>query len=197
MLLAGPVGAQAHVRAHASVSGHAQARSTPVETPAPAAEAPHLHGIHAFDAMFRKYTARYFGPDADWHWFRAQAMVESKLNPSRRGMGGAQGMMQIMPDTFRRLHRHDPTFQNPYDADDNIAAGIYYNRMIYQAWRHVKNPVDRIKLMLASYNAGLNHVQRAARKAGNAQSYAAIEPMLYPSTREYVEKVVHEKGKIG
>ena len=44
-----------------------------------------------FDRHFSKYSKRYFGPAFDWHYFKAQAIAESRLQQDARSEAGASG----------------------------------------------------------------------------------------------------------
>jgi membrane-bound lytic murein transglycosylase F len=58
-----------------------------------------------YDKYFLKYSKRYFGPGFDWHYFKAQAVAESRLQADARSRVGAVGVMQIMPRTFEEIVR--------------------------------------------------------------------------------------------
>lgn len=105
-----------------------------------------IRGDHPFDSVFRKYTRHYFDLRIDWRWFRAQAHVESELQPDRRSRSGAIGLMQIMPRTAREIRARNPLIGSPSDPHHNIAAGIYYNRMLYEAWAVIPDEEDRMRL---------------------------------------------------
>ena len=52
-----------------------------------------------FDGYFSKYSKRYFGPNFNWIYFKAQAIAESRLKADAKSKVGAAGVMQIMPKT--------------------------------------------------------------------------------------------------
>lgn len=97
---------------------------------------------------------------------RAVIQVESAYQPKARSRKGAQGLMQLMPDTARRY-----AVSNPYDPKSNISAGV----------RHLKSLIDRyeqLPLALAAYNAGEAAVER----------FGGVPP--YPETEHYVRQVM-------
>jgi membrane-bound lytic murein transglycosylase F len=98
-----------------------------------------------------------------WDWRLVAALIyqESRFNPSVTSPRGAYGLMQVMPETG--LHfGYDVT----RSVDNNIRAGVSYIRMldrIFSEW--VSDPDERVKFILASYNAGHGHVIDAIRLA--------------------------------
>jgi len=147
-----------------------------------------------YDEEFRKWTKRYFGPGFDWRWFKAQAVVESKLQPKAVG-GGARGIMQILPGTYAKLRRENPGFGHIEDPRWNIAAGIYYNRQNYELWNELVREPEAISFTLASYNAGPGRIQQAynkAQKGGkDARRWTIVEHHAPRRTRRYVRHI-HE-----
>ncbi len=91
---------------------------------------------------------------------------ESRFNRYAVSPKGAQGLMQIMPDTQRLLGLSDP-----FDEEKNIDAGIRYLRAM----------LDRFEtevMALAAYNAGPEAVAR----------HNGVPP--FDETKDYVLKVV-------
>ncbi len=91
---------------------------------------------------------------------------ESRFNPAAVSPKGAQGLMQIMPDTQRLLGLKDP-----FDPERNIAAGT----------RYLREMLDKFQtevMALAAYNAGPGAVAR----------HGGVPP--YDETKDYVLKVV-------
>lgn len=93
--------------------------------------------------------------------------AESGFDPFAVSRAGAQGLMQLMPDTARELGVEDP-----FNIRENIDAGA----------RYLKKMLDdfggSLEKALAAYNAGPGAVKRFA---GNVP---------YAETREYVERVL-------
>ena len=98
---------------------------------------------------------------------KAVIKVESDFNPRALSRAGAQGLMQLMPETSRDLKVSDP-----YNPHESIEGGVRHLRSLLD---YFKNDV---KLALAAYNAGKTTVLR----------YKGIPP--YKETRNYVKKVL-------
>jgi soluble lytic murein transglycosylase-like protein len=78
---------------------------------------------------------------------KAVMRAESNFNPHATSHKGAQGLMQLMPDTSR-LMRVD----NPFDPDDNIRGGTKYLKLLDNTFQ------GNLELVLAAYNAGPQRV---------------------------------------
>jgi soluble lytic murein transglycosylase-like protein len=103
----------------------------------------------------------------DPHLVRAIITVESNFDPRAVSRAGAQGLMQLMPDTAARYRVEDP-----FDPHANIEGGIRYLRDLLRLF-----PRD-LRHVLAAYNAG----------EGAVQYYGGIPP--YPETQRYVQRVL-------
>jgi membrane-bound lytic murein transglycosylase F len=137
-----------------------------------------------YDAHFRKYTRRYFGPAFDWRRFKAQAIVESGLDSAARSRAGARGVMQLLPSTFAHIQSRNPDLASIDHPESNIAAGIAHARGLWRSWRGQVAPEDGLTFMTASYNAGRIPILRA-QEVAVARAY---DPRLWFS----IEAVAHE-----
>lgn len=115
------------------------------------------------EGLISKYSAAN-GLDSDV--VRAVVQQESSGNPRETSGVGAQGLMQLMPETGRMYGVTDP-----YDPEQNIAAGT---RHLANLMREFKN---QLPMALAAYNAGSG----AVRRAGGIPHYA--------ETQDYVRKI--------
>jgi len=147
-----------------------------------------------YDGHFRKYTKRYFGPNIDWHWFKAQGIAESSLRPNAKSSAGARGIMQILPSTYEEIRQKNPHFKHIDDPRWNIAAAIYYDRKMYKKWQKRLHLTDaRLAFTFASYNAGYGNISkahRAALKSGKrGQAWKDVAPHSPRETRRYVRRI--------
>ncbi len=153
----------------------------------------HKHWTNDYDRHFRKYTKHYFGPHFDWHWFKAQGIAESGLRPNASSSAGARGLMQILPSTDEEIKEKNPHFTNIEDPRWNIAAGIFYDRMLYRRWKKGLPTEQRLSFALASYNAGYGNVNKAYRRAkgklGEVKRWKQVAPYAPSETRHYVKRI--------
>jgi len=120
--------------------------------------------ISAYDNIFKKYA-----PQIGWDWrlMAAQAFVESRFKPDARSWAGARGLMQIMPRTANGYNTKISDLNKP-EVSVRVAS-----RLIKDLDRYLKNLVpndkERLKFIIAAYNAGIAHVYDAialAKKYG-------------------------------
>src|ERR1700741_492108 len=97
---------------------------------------------------------------------RAVIQVESDFGSLPRSSKGAQGLMQLMPDTARQLG-----VSNAFDPRQNIFAGVRYLRVLLDMFG------GDVSLATAAYNAGATAVQR----------YNGVPP--FKETQGYVAKI--------
>ncbi|PYX99739.1 MAG: lytic transglycosylase domain-containing protein [Acidobacteria bacterium] len=105
----------------------------------------------------------------DSDFIHALILAESEGKTTAVSAKGAQGLMQLMPDTAAKLG-----VKNSFDANENVAAGAKYIRELLA--RYNNDPLRA----LAAYNAG----------AGRVQQYNGVPP--YRETRAYVAKIIRE-----
>ena len=115
-----------------------------------------------YDGYFRKYTRTYFGR-MSWKWFKAQSIQESRLEPNAKSSAGAMGLMQLMPGTYKEIAREIGLPPTPYDPRANIHAGIRYNLECLNFWTERRSWQEKLRLMFASYNAGMGNIVRAQK----------------------------------
>jgi hypothetical protein len=104
----------------------------------------------------------------------AMAQVESSFNPLAVSPQGAQGLLQLMPQTAKRFGVEDS-----FDVSQNVDAGARYMSWLLERYS------GRTDLALAGYNAGEHAVDK----------YDGIPP--YAETQTYVTRVLSRAGNMG
>jgi soluble lytic murein transglycosylase-like protein len=97
----------------------------------------------------------------------ALVRVESDFDPKAVSRKGAMGLMQLMPETAKRLNVDDP-----FDPADNVRGGVR------EFSRLVSRYSGNLQLALAAYNAG----------EGAVSKYRGVPP--YAETRSYVSRIL-------
>jgi len=153
---AGGAGAPAPVAA-------AGAAARPRNEARPAAGAPRQGADKSVDEIIAGAAEKHA---VDPHLVRAIVKAESNFNPGAVSRKGAMGLMQLIPQTARRLGVDDI-----FDPEENIDAGVRYLKYLLELYN------GNLRLSLAAYNAGEKAVDR----------HSGIPP--YPETRQYVNKI--------
>ncbi|MEL7046228.1 MAG: transglycosylase SLT domain-containing protein [Pseudomonadota bacterium] len=145
-----------------------------------------------YDSHFRKYSKRFFGIGFDWHYFKAQAIAESNLNPEAKSPVGAIGIMQLMPATFEEVSDKSEFVSGTLeDPRWNIAAGIWYNKYQFDYWQKGRALDERLKFMYGSYNAGRVTLRKAQRHAINR----GLNPRVWDSMHEALPLVTGRRSE--
>jgi soluble lytic murein transglycosylase len=131
---------------------------------APSRRSSWARGQRSWDDAIIKASIRHGVPAA---LVKAVVAAESAFNPRAVSSKGAQGLMQIMPETARELG-----LDQPFLGEENLDAGARYLRELHDryegSWVHA----------LAAYNAGPTAVDR----------HGGVPP--YRETRQYVKRVL-------
>lgn len=117
-----------------------------------------------FDGMIREASQKW---NVDESLIRAVIKQESAFDPQATSWCGAQGLMQLMPETAAGLGVKDS-----YDPQQNIMGGTRYLRSLLDRFD------GNISKALAGYNAG----------PGAVEKHGGIPP--YQETQHYVSNVL-------
>lgn len=150
--------------------------------------------ISHFDDLFRKYSKEI---GWDWRMLASLAYTESNFDTTAVSWAGAKGLMQLMPATARAMGVPAGKEQNP---EESIKAAIKYITATNRSFSMISDKEERLKFILASYNAGLGHIYDAmalAEKYGknklvwkdNVENF-----ILLKSNEEYFSDPVCKNG---
>ncbi len=129
----------------------------------------HSYNSSSYDQTIWKIGVRH---NVDPYLIKAVIRAESDFDSSAVSKKGAQGLMQLMPETAKELR-----VNNPFDPNQNIDGGTRYLRQMLDIFD------NNLMLSIAAYNAGPGAVRRANGV-----------PKI-PETLRYVTKVLkHYKG---
>ena len=152
--------------------------------------------------LFRKAVTEFNLPLTNADVIRQQA-AEKHLDPAliagviyaetkfdaRPSPAGAQGLMQILPQTAEFLaHKSGATTFTVADLGTpqvNIAYGSYYLRYLLDHYN------GKTVLALAAYNGGIGNVDRWVADARQHDRQMTIGAIPFPETRAYVQRVLH------
>jgi membrane-bound lytic murein transglycosylase F len=122
----------------------------------------------------------------DWRLLAAQTFQESRFKPDARSWAGAGGLLQLMPATARQYGVH-----NAFDPADNVAGAVRFLKWLEDFWGdRIPDEGERLKFILASYNAGAGHIEDAqrltARYGGDPRKWNDVSYwLLQLSTQQY------------
>ena len=134
--------------------------------------------ISKFDPLMRKVGGEM---GYDWRFVSAIAYCESRFKEGLVSKRGATGLMQIMPIVARHFNVPQSHLHN---TETNVRLAC---RLLAETESQLGIPEstpenDRLSIILASYNAGLGHVQDARRLAkadgANPNSWAVVSKYL-------------------
>lgn len=132
----------------------------PGEAPAPLL-APGV--ISPYDDLFRKYALQI---DWDWRLLASIAFQESKFHTDLVSWADATGLMGLMPKTAEMFGISPDEMCEP---EGSIRGAVALISRLNRSFRTIENEDERIKFILASYNAGSGHIydaQALAKKHG-------------------------------
>ena len=173
---------------------------------------PHQNHISVYDDLIKKYAEK-----INWDWRLIAALIyqESQFIPDLQSRKDAFGLMQLRQQTINFLG-----FDNVDSNEQNIAAGTKLIQYLdkYFAKDSIINPNERIRFVLAAYNAGhgkidicrrntklkhgnpniWKHVEIMSQQTDNNKTSSSKKPVLSRETiafvREILERYEHYKN---
>jgi soluble lytic murein transglycosylase-like protein len=120
--------------------------------------------INKYNSIIGQASER-FGLDPSL--LKAVIRAESAFDHRATSNKGAQGLMQLMPETAEAMEVGDP-----YNPEENIFGGARYLRMLFERFD------NNIMLTLAAYNAGPEKVEE----------YNGVPP--FEETKTFIKRVM-------
>lgn len=128
--------------------------------------------VHAkadiYETHINKYAKKH---NVDTNLIKSVITAESCFKRKALSSAGAQGLMQLIPDTAERFG-----VTNSYDPKQNIRGGVKYLKFLLDRYK------GDLKKAIAAYNAGEGAVDR----------YKGIPP--FKETKQYVKNVLKVYG---
>lgn len=120
--------------------------------------------LRKYDAIIRRAAEQF---EIEANLIKAIIKAESSFDPNAISESGAQGLMQLMPDTAEEM-----SVNNPFDPEENILGGTRYLSLLLKRFKHDK------RLAIAAYNVGATTVTK----------HNDVPPI--PQTKRFVERVM-------
>lgn len=136
------------------------------------------------DLLTRLYPVKFRNEIAQQAAYIDPALVfslirqESSFNPKATSPVGARGLMQVMPNTARRIERKRNI--NLYDPSTNIRIGSKYLHILR------KQHNGDYSRLIASYNAGPNSTKKWETRYRGRLPLLFADLIPFPETRHYV-----------
>jgi len=111
--------------------------------------------------------------NVDTNLIKSVITAESCFKRKALSRAGAQGLMQLIPDTAKRFG-----VKNSYNPDQNIRGGVAYLRFLLDRYE------GDLKKTIAAYNSG----------EGKVDQHKGIPP--YKETKQYVKNVLKVYSKL-
>jgi soluble lytic murein transglycosylase-like protein len=121
--------------------------------------------IRKYGSIIKQASSRF---RLDPSLIKAVIKAESDFDHQATSHKGAQGLMQLMPDTAVEMEVGDP-----YNPEENIFGGARYLSQLLQRFK------NDMRLALAAYNAGPEKVE----------AYNGVPP--YSETRTFIKRVLN------
>lgn len=139
--------------------------------------------LSEYDELLKQYA-----PELSWDWrlLASQAFQESRFKPEARSWAGATGLLQLMPRTAQEYG-----VKNARDPEDNVRGAVRFLQWLIERWsKRISDEGERLKFILASYNAGAGHVEDAQRLTekynGNPEVWEDVSYwLLQKTTQQY------------
>jgi soluble lytic murein transglycosylase len=133
-----------------------------------------------YESTIVKYANQY---GLDPYFVCAMIDTESGFDEEAVSKDGAQGLMQVMPETAEWIAgKIGVTDYDIFDPETNIMFGCWYLNFLKEKFSGSE------QLMIAAYNAGHNKVEQWLAE-GYSEDGNTLDEIPYEETKKYVDKV--------
>lgn len=142
----------------------------------------YLYPLKYSDAV-EKYSVEY---NVDKALLYGVIHTESGFNPNAVSSSNAQGLMQLLPDTFSWLQTKTGEELPPediFDPETNIRYGTVFIKMLSEQFG------GETETMIAAYHAGNNRVAKWLEDKNYSDDGRTLKNIPIPETSHYVKKV--------
>jgi peptidoglycan lytic transglycosylase len=147
------------------------------------------HGVPSasFPLAYRDLVDRYGPPGGNPEFYLLAIMrKESAFDPRDASYADAQGLLQMIPPTSRRVAtRVGMTYKDGilYEPEANVRLGAWYIGRLFKKFG------AQVPLGAGAYNAGPGPMMRWCDKNGGRPLDEFVELVPFEQTREYIKKV--------
>ncbi|MBP7276403.1 MAG: transglycosylase SLT domain-containing protein [Kiritimatiellae bacterium] len=147
-----------------------------------------LQRVHRYDTLLVAVGGKHGVPA---QLLSAVIWKESRFDASQVGPKEEIGLMQVTEaaaaDWARSQRRDPPSRIQLFEPELNVEVGAWYLARAIRYWE-ARMP-DPLPPALAEYNAGRSNAERWASEGQSARAYC--DAVTYPTTRRYIEDILH------
>ena len=146
------------------------------------------HPSPAILAMIRENAKRFRISEEE---LMAVMLTESRYDTNAVSETGAQGLMQLMPETAAWISKKSGLPANDLHApEENIPLGAWYWAYLLDTYKG-----NRV-LALAAYNAGHGNVDTWMTENKWTDDFCDADAIPFPETREFVKQVLQNYDEL-
>jgi len=146
-----------------------------------------LHPLQ-YDDLVTQYAAEF---ELEATLVLAVIKTESSFDSQAESSAGAQGLMQITPDTFDWLQtkrRETRDAAEIFEPETSICYGSFFLRLLLDEFEDERTA-------LAAYHAGRGQVNRWLKESANSADGKTLTHIPSAETAHYVSKVITAKNR--
>ena len=145
-----------------------------------------------YDLSIYRAAHTYWAPQRTAYWctMKSQMWAESDFRPAVVSHVGAEGLAQFMPATWKEVADELGITLPATDPGAAIKAQAYYMEHLSSKWSSRRPEACRLRLAMASYNAGFGNILKAQRLALMTPCWDTIQNSLPEVTGRHSEETI-------